>query len=118
MNEDEMRRVREQQEQLEVWARERRQELRQEVLSQAERDEAISVACKTALVGALPSVAWYYVSLIERGFEGAFVLVMSGVSTGRMVGGTGTGAACFFVTAGDEGEPVGSFHVPTLASGS
>lgn len=77
MHEDKMRRIREQQEQFEVWQRERRQELRQEVLSQAERDEALSIARRTAFAGAIPSVAWYFASLKDVGFEGTIVLVAS-----------------------------------------
>lgn len=68
MNEDEMRRIRERQEQLEVWARERRQEIRQEVLSQAERDEALSVARRTTLLGAIPSVLLYVLRAVEQGW--------------------------------------------------
>ncbi len=68
MNEDEMRRIREQQEQLEVWARERRQELRQQVLTEAERDEALSVARRTAILGAIPSVLLYILRAVEQGW--------------------------------------------------
>ena len=77
MNEDEMRRIRERQEQLEVWARERRQELRQEVLSQAERDVAITAAARTALLGAVPSIVWYLIAVFNSGWEGVFMLVLS-----------------------------------------
>ena len=68
MNEDEMRRIREQQEQLEAWARERRQEIRQEVLSQAERDQALSDARRTTLLGAIPSVLLYVLRAVEQGW--------------------------------------------------
>lgn len=77
MNEDDMRRIRERQEQLEVWARERRQELRQEVLSQAERDAAVTAAARTALLGAVPSIVWYLIAVFNSGWEGVFMLVLS-----------------------------------------
>ena len=77
MNEDAMRRIRERQEQLEVGARERRQELRQEVLSQAERDAAITAAARTALLGSVPSIVWYLIDVFNSGWEGVFMLVLS-----------------------------------------
>ena len=77
MNEDEMRRIREQQERLDEWARERRQELRRDVLSNAERDAAITAAARTALLGSVPSIVWYLIAVFNSGWEGVFMLVLS-----------------------------------------
>lgn len=77
MNEDEMRRIREQQARLDEWACERRQEIRRDVASNAERDAAITLAARTALLGAIPSIVWYLIVVFNSGWEGVFMLVLS-----------------------------------------
>lgn len=58
MNEDQMRRIRERQEQLDELQRERRQELRHEIHRGADLDEAFSTAWNVVLPGMIPSVLW------------------------------------------------------------
>lgn len=77
MNEEQMRRIREQQQRLDEWERERRQEIRHDVLANAERDAVITTAARTALLGSVPSIVWYLIAVFNSGWEGVFMLVLS-----------------------------------------
>ena len=72
-----MRRIRELQDNLDEWSRERRQEIRRDVLSNAERDIAIAAATRTTILGSVPSIVWYLVGVFNSGWEGVFMLALS-----------------------------------------
>ena len=83
MNDDEMRRVREWLDRSEVHERERRQSVRKEVQTIAEREAAIDTAVRVALLGVIPSVAWLIVASFYSDWSRAFLVIF--------------GMLCFFV---------------------
>lgn len=75
MNGEEMRRIREHDDLLEVRQREQRQELRNSVLSSVERDDAISISRRTILIGLIPSGVAFVVRTLGHDWTAAFQLV-------------------------------------------
>jgi hypothetical protein len=74
MNEEQMQRVREKLAEAELREHEERQTLRHEVLSNAERDTAITTAAQAALLGTIPSIIWLVVCSLSQGWAGVFQL--------------------------------------------
>ena len=83
MNEDQMQRVRERLAEAELREHEQRQILRQEVMTIAVRDVAITAATRSALFGTIPSVVWLVMASLNQGWTGVFQLFL--------------GLLCFFV---------------------
>ena len=83
MDEEQLQHVREKLAEAELREHEERQILRRDVLTIAERDQAISAATQAALIGTLPSIIWVFIRALSAGWLGAFQLFF--------------GLLCFFI---------------------
>lgn len=75
MNDEQMQRVREKLAEEELLEHEQRLQLRDEVVTIAARERAITVGVRVTTFGTIPSIAWLIMSSLDEGWQGAFQIV-------------------------------------------
>ena len=94
--EEQMRRIRELQDKIEVFEHERRQELRRDVLADGVREKAITAAIRAGLLGSTPSLIWlYFASNFTSGLQLALEMLCVTVPVLFVAAAAGLGSGMF-----------------------